>query len=84
MVAQNGHECKIAVSDTGPGIPIDARSHVFERFYRVNKAREQDEAASGAGLGLPIAKWIAEAHGGSIRLDSATQGATFVIQLPLS
>jgi len=86
VVAQNGHECKIAVSDTGPGIPIDARSQVFERFYRVNKARQHDEAASsGAGLGLPIAKWIAEAHGGSIRLDSATQrGATFVIQLPLS
>jgi heavy metal sensor kinase len=86
VAAQNGRECRIAITDSGPGIPIEARAHIFDRFYRVNRARRQDETTggSGAGLGLPIAKWIAEVHGGNIQLDPATRsGATFIIHLPL-
>jgi signal transduction histidine kinase len=75
-----------SVSDTGPGIPADAQSHIFERFYRVDKARARAEAVrgSGAGLGLSIALWIAEIHGGSLSLaHSNSHGTTFVAQLPL-
>ena len=60
---------------------------MFDRFFRVDKARSRDESlnGSGAGLGLSIAKWVAELHGGTIVLDgSKGQGATFVISLPKS
>jgi len=75
-----------SVSDTGSGIPADAQAHIFERFYRVDKARARAEAVngSGAGLGLSIALWIAQVHGGSLSLaHSDSQGTTFVAQLPL-
>lgn len=84
-VRQNHNQCEIVISDTGPGIPAAAQVHVFERFYRVDKARSRDESlnGSGAGLGLSIAKWVAELHGGTIVLDSTNrEGATFVISLP--
>lgn len=87
VAASNGRECRIEISDSGPGIPVEARPHVFERFYRVRKSREKDETrkGSGAGLGLPIARWIAEMHGGSVRLEPDTNhGATFVVELPLT
>jgi heavy metal sensor kinase len=79
----------ITVSDTGTGIPDEAQPHIFERFYRVDKARSRAEAAhagsSGAGLGLSIARWIAEAHGGGLELRrSGTDGSTFVASLPLT
>jgi signal transduction histidine kinase len=68
----------IAISDSGPGIPAADRNRIFERFVRLDSAR----TGSGAGLGLPIAKWIAEAHGGSLVLaDSGPQGSTFRIAL---
>ena len=79
------HHCEVVVSDTGPGIPREAQPHVFDRFFRVDKARSRDESlnGSGAGLGLSIAKWVAELHGGSIILDGSTgEGARFVISLP--
>lgn len=77
----------ITVSDTGTGIPAEAQSHIFERFYRVDKARARAEAAhlgiSGAGLGLAIARWVAEAHGGSLRLlHSGEEGSVFLASLP--
>ena len=77
-----GGEYRLSVSDTGPGIPADARPHVFERFYRADKARTRADDG-GAGLGLAIARWIAQAHDGDLELfDSENFGATFVARLP--
>lgn len=67
----------VAVTDTGPGIPEDVRDRVFERFVRL------DSSAPGTGLGLPIARWVAELHGGSLTLDSKPgAGSRFVLRLP--
>lgn len=77
---------QIAVTDTGTGIPAEAQSHIFERFYRVDNARSRAElgAGSGAGLGLSIARWIAEAHAGKLELrNSDRTGTTFAVALPL-
>ncbi len=72
---------KIIVSDTGIGIPAEDAPHVFERFYRVDKARSR--ADGGSGLGLAIAGWIAEAHKGSIDLVSIPgKGSKFTVSLP--
>lgn len=68
----------ITVSDTGPGIPPEHRERVFERFYRVSASRAQ----GGAGLGLAICRWIAEAHGGTISFESEATGSEFVVRLP--
>jgi two-component system OmpR family sensor kinase len=76
---------RIIIIDTGAGIPLEAQPHIFERFYRVDKARSRngDDRGSGAGLGLSIAAWIAELHGGSIKLASSdSRGSTFIISLP--
>jgi two-component system OmpR family sensor kinase len=71
----------LAVSDTGPGIPLESRARVFERFERLGSKRDAD----GSGLGLAIVAAIAEAHGGSVDLaESAKQGAVFVIRIPLA
>ncbi len=71
----------IEVSDEGPGIPEAHRSKVFERFYRVDKARSRDEG--GAGLGLSIALWAVKAHGGEIEVSSEEgRGSTFRVVLP--
>ncbi|HYG08403.1 MAG TPA: ATP-binding protein [Pyrinomonadaceae bacterium] len=76
------HEYLLSVSDTGPGIPAEARPHVFERFYRADKARSRADDG-GAGLGLAISRWIAQAHDGDLELaDSGANGATFVARLP--
>jgi two-component system OmpR family sensor kinase len=70
---------ELEVSDTGMGIPEDQLPLIFERFYRADKAR----ASSGAGLGLAIARQIAEAHGGRIEVESAPgEGSTFRLLLP--
>ncbi len=74
------HEVDVSVHDTGVGIPPEAHERVFDRFYRVDKARSR--AAGGTGLGLPIAKAIVEAHGGQIWLKSAVgQGTTVTFRL---
>ncbi|MDT7779709.1 MAG: two-component system, OmpR family, sensor kinase [Acidobacteriota bacterium] len=88
LARTNGHY-SITVSDTGTGIPIEAQPHIFERFYRVDKARSRAEAvygaSSGAGLGLSIARWIAEAHGGQLVLQHTGEaGSTFVASFPLT
>ena len=78
----------ITVSDTGVGIPAEAQPHIFDRFYRANSARsraEDDSAGltSGAGLGLSIARWIAEAHDGTLELlHSSAAGSVFQLILP--
>ncbi len=73
-------EIRVAVRDRGPGVPAGDRDRIFERFVRLEPGR-----AGGAGLGLPIARWIAEAHGGSLSLvESSPEGSLFVMQLPLS
>ena len=75
------------VSDTGIGIPSEAQSHIFERFFRADHSRtvRDDVHSGGAGLGLPIARWIAEAHGGSLDLvRSDENGSVFAIRLPAS
>lgn len=73
---------KLAIEDEGPGIPKADAQRVFDRFYRLDEGRARD--AGGAGLGLAIAKWSVEAHGGEIFLDSASsQGSIFSIQLPV-
>ena len=72
---------RLHVRDTGAGIAREDLPHIFERFYRADPAREQQDGSSG--LGLAIAKSIVEAHGGSIAVDSMPgQGATFTITLP--
>ncbi|OGO36965.1 MAG: hypothetical protein A2147_09830 [Chloroflexi bacterium RBG_16_57_8] len=77
-----GENAVISVSDTGIGIPAEQLPFVFERFYRVDKARSRAEG--GAGLGLAIAKYIAEAHGGKIEVDSQVgKGSIFRVLLPL-
>lgn len=74
-------EVGIAVSDTGPGIPTEAIPRIFDRFYRVDASRSRE--LGGAGLGLTIAKLLAEVQGGRIEVDSAEgSGSTFTLWLP--
>jgi two-component system, OmpR family, sensor kinase len=73
---------QIVISDTGIGISPEDLPHVFERFYRADTARGRDPG--GTGLGLPIAQWIAEQHGGRVSLTSQVgQGTTATVQLPI-
>ena len=79
----DGDNAVLSVTDQGPGIPDDEIPRLFERFYRADKARSR--AKPGAGLGLSIAKLIAEQHGGSVRVESEVgRGSTFSILLPLA
>ena len=74
-------EYLLSVTDTGPGIPAEARHHIFERFYRADRSRTRAEDG-GAGLGLAIARWIARAHDGDIELDdSGGSGTKFIVRL---
>jgi two-component system OmpR family sensor kinase len=71
----------VAVDDTGIGIPAEQQEHIFDRFYRVDKARSRD--LGGSGLGLSIVQWIAQAHQGYMTLESTLhKGSTFVLWLP--
>ena len=73
---------EIKVCDTGIGIPAEDLLRIFDRFYRVDKARSR--RLGGSGLGLSIAKWVAEVHGGEIRVESIVgEGSTFYVTLPV-
>src|SRR5206468_12744887 len=74
----------LVVEDTGVGIAADQLPHVFERFYRGDPARSRARTgADGAGLGLSIAKWIADAHGAEIALSSeASVGTRVTVRFP--
>ena len=84
LCARTGSEYALSVKDTGPGIPAELQQRVFERFFRVDKARTRAEGDGvGAGLGLSIARWIAEAHCGRLVLaHSDSSGSTFTAFLP--
>ncbi len=78
----NGTDCQIKVKDTGIGIPTEALSRLFERFYRVDKARSRK--VGGTGLGLSIVKMIVEAHKGKIEVSSELgKGSEFRVILPI-
>lgn len=77
---QDGAAYSVEVTDSGPGIPPADQPHIFERFFRGDRGRRR---VAGAGLGLSIAKWIAEVHGGMLRLErSDASGTAFVAVLP--
>ena len=78
----NADRVRIEVSDQGPGIPPEEAARVFERFYRADRARSSD---GGAGLGLAIARWIVDLHGGDIRIENARpHGCRMVVELPVA
>ena len=85
-----GGQAWVRVVDNGPGIPVEDLPHLFDRFFQVDKTRTRnhgDEAGSltGVGLGLSIAQWIAQAHGGEINVQSEPgKGSTFEVNLPLA
>lgn len=80
-VQPEGEAIVLRVRDTGVGISGEDQVHVFERFYRVDRARSREQG--GSGLGLAICKQIVDAHGGSIRVDSSPgEGSTFTVELP--
>jgi two-component system phosphate regulon sensor histidine kinase PhoR len=72
-------EITVRITDDGDGIPAQEHERIFERFVRL------DTRSNGAGLGLPIARWIAEAHGGRLTLESSVgRGTCFQVILPLA
>lgn len=76
-----GKYVQVTVRDTGPGIPAESLPRLFERFYRVDRARARE--AGGTGLGLAIAKHVVEVHRGEIWAESSPQGTSFFFTLPL-
>ena len=82
-VTRSGRKAVVKISDTGIGIPEADQAHIFDRFYRVDKARSRE--TGGTGLGLSIVKQIVNLHDGDITVTSAeNQGSTFTITLPLA
>lgn len=80
-VGQDGPDAIVEVQDSGPGIPAEHRTRIFERFYRVDKARTRQEG--GTGLGLSIVEWAVAAHRGTVEVDCEhPPGCIFRIRLP--
>ena len=77
---RNGTRAEIMVRDTGMGISPTDLPHIFDRFYRADKARSRE--LGGTGLGLAIGRWIANAHGGEIKVESSAEGSIFLVRLP--
>ncbi|MFZ5808749.1 MAG: sensor histidine kinase [Chloroflexota bacterium] len=81
MLTEEGDSLCVRVRDSGPGIPEESLPYIFDRFYRVDRARSRAEG--GSGLGLAIARQLAEAHGGSLTAENAREGgAEFTLRLP--
>lgn len=81
ILDRNPKQWSLSIRDTGIGIPEEERPRIFDRFYRVEKHRSREEGS--AGLGLSIAKWIVEAHQGSIEVESSVgKGSTFIVKIP--
>jgi signal transduction histidine kinase len=80
VVREMDERVRLEIADTGPGIPPEHAARIFDRFYRVDQARTGNE--SGAGLGLSIAQWAVQMHGGEIKLKSSNTGCVFQIWLP--
>ena len=77
--------CQLRVADTGSGIPQADLPHIFDRFYRVDKARSRRSGLHGAGLGLSIVQALVVQNGGQISVTSAVgQGTTFTLEFPAS
>ncbi|MGH9466590.1 MAG: sensor histidine kinase [Terriglobales bacterium] len=79
-------EARLLVRDTGMGITAEDLPHIFDRFYRADKSRTRSAAGEeGCGLGLPIVKWVAETHGGTVEVRSVPgHGSSFLVRLPLA
>jgi heavy metal sensor kinase len=83
-LAKKESDALVTVKDNGIGIPRRDQLKIFDRFYRVDRSGEQFDDAGGSGLGLAIAKWITEAHQGTIEVKSKEgKGSTFIVRLPL-
>ena len=85
VYAAPGDRAVFEVADTGPGLSETQKSHIFERFYRVDEARTRNtqRAATGTGLGLAIVAAIVRSHQGTVEVISEPgQGATFRVTLP--
>jgi two-component system, OmpR family, heavy metal sensor histidine kinase CusS len=81
VVASN-HEAIVTVRDTGIGMSHDVREHIFDRFYQADLRERKSHA--GCGLGLSIARWIADAHRAELTVESAPlEGSVFKIRFPL-
>lgn len=82
LLARVENAVEISVQDTGIGIKEEERERIFDRFFRTDKARSRQ--AGGHGLGLSIAKWIVEAHGGTIHVESELgKGSAFIVKIPV-
>ncbi|MCS7176334.1 MAG: heavy metal sensor histidine kinase [Candidatus Kapabacteria bacterium] len=82
-VASEAETVVAEVADTGIGIPEEELPQIFERFYRVEKSRTRSHSSDGVGLGLAIVRWIVEAHGGTVEVESAVgQGTRFRFRFP--
>jgi signal transduction histidine kinase len=80
-VGRSGDGSWVAVADEGPGIAEEHRERIFERFYRIDKARSRE--AGGTGLGLSLAQWAVSSHGGRVEVESEVgRGSTFRLVIP--
>ena len=80
---REANDVVLKVKDTGVGIPAEHHARLFERFYRVDKARSREQG--GTGLGLSIVKHILQKHEGTVAVESAPrQGSTFICRFPIS
>ena len=79
---RSGHDAILSVTDNGPGIPKEDQAHIFDRFYRVDKARSRE--TGGTGLGLSIVHQMVLMHGGTVSVESEEgKGSTFTVELPV-